>query len=81
MHEHDPSQLSEPRTGTSHTASFLVFFLATVFIVLLAFALWPTRDNRGGTAMTDSSRVERTTPANKPQTDMTAPAAPKAPAQ
>ena len=66
--------MDEREHGTSRLASFVVFLLGAAFIVLLALSLWPTRDSRTGTAMTDSSpRVERTPANSTPEAEKASP--------
>ena len=45
--------------GTSKLAFFVVVLLAFACIALLGHSLWPTRDVRTGTAMSDGAKVER----------------------
>ena len=75
MYEHDPNRIERPSIRRDAEASsgpkIVAGILAAAVIVLLAFSLWPSGDNRTGTTVTENWRVERapttiTPPAEKP---------------
>jgi hypothetical protein len=79
MYENDPNRLDRPtvrrEVEASSGAGIVAGVLAAALIVLLAFSLWPSSDNRTGTNVSENTRVERapttTPPANKPATPTT----------